>query len=117
MGFVLDAILKIKLIEGPVTVEDGYVSKTITIDNREAEFGIQIDYVNGISPNLTVYVQTSVDGISFVDVTDSDQLLTNASDTIIYDIAGMGPSYLRLRFAGTGSIDVTGANYSGRKRH
>jgi len=114
---VLDAILKVKMIEGPVTVEDGYVSKAITIDNREAEFGIQVDYVNGISPNLTIYVQTSVDGITFADVTDSDELLNNTSDTIIYDIAGMGPSYLRLRFAGTGSIDVTAANYSARRRH
>ena len=117
MGNVLDAILKIILIDGPVNVSDGYTSKIITIDNREAEFGIQLDYVNGISPNLTLHVQTSVDGITFADVTDSDQLLTNASDTVIYDVAGMGPSYLRLRFEGTGSIDVTVARYSARRRH
>ena len=114
---VLDAILKKVIIEGPVTVSDGYTSQIITVDNREAEFGIQVDYVNGISPNLTIYVQTSVDGITFADVSDSDQLLTNAADTVIYDIAGMGPSYLRLRFEGTGSIDVTAARYSGRRRH
>lgn len=117
MGNVLDAIIKKIIIDGPETVSDGYVSEKITVDNREAEFGIQLDYTNGISPNLTLWLQTSVDGITFADVTDSDQLLVNAADTVIYDIAGMGPSYLRLRFEGTGSIDVTVARYSARRRH
>lgn len=36
MGFVLDAILKKIMIDGPVTVSDGYTSEIIDIDNREA---------------------------------------------------------------------------------
>ena len=117
MSGVLDAILKKYMIEGPVTISDGDFSEVIDIDNREAEFGIQVDYVNGISPNITIYLQTSVDGVTFVDVTDSDQLISDASGTILYDIDGMGPSFIRLRFEGTGSIDIPQALYSARRRH
>ena len=117
MSGVLDAILKKYMIEGPVTIGDGDFSEVIDIDNREAEFGIQIDYVNGVSPNITIYLQTSVDGKTFVDVSDSDQLINDASGTILYDIAGMGPSFIRLRFEGTGSLDITQALYSARRRH
>jgi hypothetical protein len=117
MGQPLDAILKKIMIDGPVLIEDGYISDVIDIDNREAEFGIQIDYLNGISPNLTIYLQTSVDGQTFVDVADSDQLITDASGTLLYDIAGMGPSFIRLRVEGTGSFEISQALYSARRRH
>jgi len=114
---VLDAILQKYMIEGPETIGDGDVSQVIGIDNREAEFGIQLNYINGASPSLTVYLQTSVDGVTFVDVADSDQLIEDVSGTLLYDIAGMGPNYIRLRFEGTGTFEVTNALYSARRRH
>lgn len=117
MSSKLDAILKKIMIQGPEEITDGYVSQRLDIDNREAEFGIQVNYANGISTNLTIYLQTSVDGITFVDVSDSDQLITDSSGVVLYDVAGMGPSYIRLRFEGTGSMDVIQALYSGRARH
>jgi len=114
---VLDSILQKYLIEGPETIGDGDVSQIIDISNREDEFGIQLDYINGASPSLTIYLQTSVDGITFVDVADSDQLIEDASGTIIYDVAGMGPNFIRLRFEGTGTFEVSNALYSGKRRH
>ena len=114
---VLDAILKKHMIQGPETIGDGDYSSVVDIDNREGEFGIQVNYVNGVNPNITVTVETSVDGVSFVAVVDSDQLISDASGTLLYDVAGMGPSFIRLAFAGTGSLDITNAIYSARRRH
>lgn len=118
MGYgVLDALLKKKLIDGPETITDGYVSEAIDIDNREDEFSVQINWDSGVSPDLTVYLQVSTDSVNFVDVEDSDQLLNQADGTHIYDVNGTGTSYLRLRFEGTGSIDVQLAQYSAKRRH
>ena len=117
MGYgVLDALLKKKLIDGPETITDGYVSEAIDIDNREDEFAIQIDWDSGAAPNLTVTVELSSDGNTFVP-SDADQLIFDVDGTHLFDISGTGASYLRLSFSGTGSIDVLSARYSAKRRH
>ena len=117
MGYgVLDALLKKKLIDGPETVTDGYVSESIDIDNREDEFAIQIDWDSGVAPNLTVTVELSSDGNTFVP-SEAYQLLSDVDGTHLFDISGTGASFLRLVFSGTGSIDVIQAIYSAKRRH
>jgi hypothetical protein len=117
MGNVLDAILKKIMIDGPVTVNSGYISQVVDIDGREGEFSIQLTYQNSVAPALTVRIQTSNDLQNWVDVDNSEQDIDNAADTMIWDIAGMGTSYIRLIISGTGSSDVVQALYVAKRRH
>lgn len=117
MGNVLDATVKKVMIDGPVTVNSGYISQVVDIDGREGEFSIQLTYQNSVAPALTVKVQTSNDAQNWADVDNSEQNIDNAADTMIWDIAGMGTSYIRLIISGTGSSDVVEALFVAKRRH
>lgn len=114
---VLDAILKKIMIDGPVEVTSGYTSQIIDIDGREGEFSIQLTYQNGVSPALSVSVQVSNDKENWADINGSALDIDNAADTMIWDIAGTGSSFIRLSITGTGSADVLEAMFVGKRRH
>lgn len=117
MGQVLDGILK-KTVEENFTVNTEYVSDRIDIDNREDEFSIQILYSNGINVDMVLKLEVSVDGENFSEVTDSDQTITDSAGSHIYDIAGSGVIFMRVKIeVNTGSIDVDKILYSARRRH
>lgn len=117
MGFVLDGLLK-KTIEENFTVNTEYLSDKVDIDNREDEFSIQINYSNGVNVDMVIKLEASVDGINFSEITDSDQNITDSSGTHIYDIAGSGVIYIRVKIeVNTGSIDIDKLIYSGKRRH
>jgi hypothetical protein len=117
MGFVLDAILKKIMIDGPVTIGNGDSSQIIDIDGREGEFSIQLDYQNGIAPALVAKIQTCNDKVNWVDVDGAELDIDSASDTLLWDIAGMGTSFIRILFTGTGSADVLNATLTAKRRH
>jgi hypothetical protein len=118
MGQVLDGILK-KTIEENFTVNTEYLSERIDIDNREQEFSIQLNYSNGDgSVDMTIKLEASIDGENFSEITDSDQSITDDTGTHIYDIAGSGVIYLRVKIeVNAGSIDIDELLYSAKRRH
>ena len=117
MSQVLDGILK-KTIEENFTVNTEYVSERVDIDNREEEFSIQLNYSNGVNVDMVIKLEASVDGENFSEITDSDQNITDSTGTHIYDIAGSGVIYIRVKIeVNTGSIDIDKLIYSGKRRH
>ena len=118
IGAILDAVLKEQLIEGPETINATYVSEAIDIENREMEFSIQAVYENGVATDMIWALEVSNNGTSWSEVTDSQQAFSDPSGSIIYDLAGMGPTFVRLKVIVTaGTIDLTEILYIGRRRH
>lgn len=117
MSFVLDGILK-KIIDSDVTINSNYTSDKFDVDNREEEFAVQFIYDSGINVDMTLTLEGSVDGINFSEISDSSQVITDASGSHIWDIAGTGLIYLRVAVTvNTGSIDVSRILYTGKRRH
>lgn len=118
MGFILDAIRLKEVLEGTETVNVEWTSPSISLDNREDEFSIQINYENGSAPNMSFILQISSDNINFADIVESAQAISDASGSHIWDIAGSGALYARVKIAvSAGSIDVTRIFYAGKQRH
>ena len=119
MGYgVLDSTLKRNILIGPETVNANFESSYIDIDNREDEFGVLFSYENGSAVNMTLWLQVSPNGITWFDVADSDQVITDPSGNHFWDISGTGASFLRVRIeVVAGSIDVSSISYSGKRRH
>ena len=118
MSFILDAIRLKEILEGTETVNMEWTSPSLSLDNREEEFSIQINYENGVSPNMSFVLQVSSDNISFGDIVESTQAVSDASGSHMWDVAGSGALYARIKIAVTsGSIDVTRIFYAGRQRH
>lgn len=118
MSFVLDAIRLKEILDGTETVNVEWVSPSFTLDDREDEFSIQINYENGSAPNMSFILQISSDNINFADITESSQPISDLSGSHIWDIAGSGALYARVKVAVlSGSIDVTRIFYAGKQRH
>jgi len=118
MGFVLDHILKKIITAGPETVNADFESNSIDISDREDEFAVTLDYSNGSSVGMSLFLQVSTDNIVFADVDGSEQAITDDTGTHIWDIAGTGATYLRVRIAhSSGSIDIDEIRYTGKRRH
>lgn len=118
MSFVLDAIRLKEILEGAETVNVDWFSPSFSLDNREDEFSIQINYENGSAPNMSFILQISSDNINFADIVESAQPISDAAGSHIWDIAGSGALYARVKIAvSAGSIDVTRIFYAGKQRH
>jgi hypothetical protein len=118
MSFVLDSIRLKELLESPESVSADWVSPVVSLDNREGEFSIMILYQNGISPSMSLILQISSDNVNFADVTESVQSVSDESGSHIWDIAGSGALYLRVKIAvASGSLEVSRIIYSGKQRH
>ena len=118
MSFILDAIRLKEILEGAQTVNVEWVSSSFSLDNREDEFSIQVNFENGVTPSMSFILQISSDNINFADITESTQSISDASGSHIWDIAGSGALYARVKIAvSAGSIDVTRIFYAGKQRH
>jgi hypothetical protein len=118
MGFILDAIRLKEILEGTETVNVEWYSDSFSLDNRENEFSIQINYENGSTPNMSFILQISSDNVNFADIIESTQAISDVSGGHIWDIAGSGALYARVKIAvAAGSIDVTRIFYAGKQRH
>ena len=118
MSFVLDAIRLKEIIDGTETVNMEWVSPSFSLDDREAEFSIQINYEGGVTPNMNFILQFSSDNVNFADITESVQPITDVTGSHIWDIAGSGALFCRVKIAVTaGSIDVTRIFYAAKQRH
>ena len=118
MGFILDSIRLKEILEATESVSLDWTSPSFSLDDREDEFSIQINYDNGISPNMSFVLQISSDNVNFADVTESVQAVSDAFGSHIWDIAGSGALYARIKIiVSSGSLDVTRILYAGKQRH
>jgi hypothetical protein len=118
MSFVLDAIRLKEILDGPETVNALWISPSFSLDDREDEFSIQVNYDNGVSPSMSLILQISSDNINFADITESAQSITDSSGSHIWDIAGSGALFARIKIAVTsGALDVTRIFYAAKQRH
>jgi len=118
MAQVLDAIIKKKMVEGPVTVDVTTLSTVIDMSGVENSFAIQLNYENGVALNVDISLEVSVNGNDFSEIPTSIQNLTDATGTHIWDIAELGTNYIRVKMVvNAGSFDVLDVNFSGKRRH
>jgi hypothetical protein len=115
---ILDAIRLKEILDGPETVNALWVSPSFSLDDREDEFSIQINYDNGSSPAMSFILQISSDNINFADIVESAQSVTDSSGSHIWDIAGSGALYARVKIdVSSGALDVTRIFYAAKQRH
>jgi hypothetical protein len=118
MSFILDSIRLKEILEATESVSLDWFSPSFSLDDRENEFSIQVNYDNGVSPSMSFILQISSDNINFADIVESAQSVTDASGSHIWDIAGSGALYARVKIAvSAGSIDVTRIFYAAKQRH
>lgn len=118
MGFVLDSIQKEIILQGPQTVNTAFVTDSIRIDGIEDDFSVSFIYDGGVSVDMTISLEVSVDGINFAQITDSDQQISDATGVHIWDVASSGTTDLRVAIqVDTGSIDIQEIRFSGKRRH
>lgn len=115
---VLDTILIQDMVVGPVTVNSDYQTASIDISFKEAESSIQLTYNGGIGVDMEIVLEVSNDNVNFSPITDSAQLITEASGSHFIDIFGTGANYIRVAINVTsGSIDVQSCTWKGKRRH
>ena len=121
MGYVLDSIIKKHLIETTESINSEFVSVPVDLDNREGEFSITIGYDNGVGLNMTTTLEVTndyEDEGSWTTVEDSDLVQTDASGNIVYDLGGIGLSYIRVKIeVDAGSCDLQSILYVAKRRH
>ena len=115
---VLDTILIKELILSPTTVNSNFSSDYIDITFKEAEFSIQMNYNNGSSVNMVIYLEVSNDATNWSRITESEQTITDDSGSQIYDLTATGVAYMRFGVEVTGgSIDINNIIYKAKRRH
>jgi hypothetical protein len=122
MGNVLDAIRKKNIIDGDTLITVDWVSESLSLDDIEGPFAIQLDYELGITPDMDFVLETSIDGITYVPVIDGNtSTLVTINDTIgthLWDIGALGGSKVRVAITVRGgSITLTKLFFNGRRRH
>ena len=118
MGFILDAIRLKELLEQSEPVSMDWTSPSVSLDDRENEFSITVNYDNGSGFSANLILQVSNDDINFADIVESSQSVTDNSGVHIWDIAGSGALYARVKVAvSAGSVDITRIFYAAKQRH
>jgi hypothetical protein len=118
MGNLLDILRIRELVEVPTTVNTDYISDSVDLSFREAAFSIQVDYDNGIGVDMTLYVEYSVDGNTYVRDTENDVIVSDATHTHIWDIEETGTAFMRVGIeVRSGSIDLQQILVKQKRRH
>jgi len=116
----LDKIRKQNLIDSPVTVNADWATDSASLDDRADAFSLTLKYNNGVSVNMTTWLEMSTTGLDedWARVDDTDIVITDPSGSVIYDVDGSGSQFVRIAVAVTaGSIDVTLALFSASQFH
>lgn len=117
---VLDKIRKKNLIDAPVTVNADWATDSASLDDRADAFSLTLKYANGVSVNMTTWLEMSTTGLDddWARVEDTDVIITDASGTVLYDVDGSGSQFVRIAVVVTaGSIDVTMSLFSASQYH
>lgn len=118
MGWTLDSIIKRKIFDGPETINSTWTSDYWDLDDREGEFSLQVSYINGASVNIVIKLEVSNDLVNWAVFEDSDNALTDNDASVLYDIAGTGLSFMRVKIdVNSGSFDLQDIIYVAKRRH
>ena len=115
---VLDSIVKKKILEGPESISADHTTDSMDISGVENTFSVQVDYLSGVGLDMDMILEVSVNGQTFVRISESLQNVTDATGTHIWDVTEMGVNYLRVAFViNSGSCDLDIVEFSGKRRH
>ena len=118
MSQVLDSIIKKVLVIGPESISADYTSIVADISGVENAFSIQVDYSNGVGLDMDLVLEVSVDGQSYVRISESLQNVTDATGTHLWDVSEMGVVFVRVAFViNSGSCDIDKTNLTAKRRH
>jgi uncharacterized protein YdeI (BOF family) len=118
MGAVLDIIRQKEILEQSEPINMDWTSPSFSLDDREDEFSINVFYENGVAFSGQLVLQVSADNINFADISESIQSVTDSSGFHMWDIAGSGALYARVKVVVSGgSVDITRIFYAGKQRH
>lgn len=118
MSGAYDQIRKKDLISASETVNADWVSPSVSLDDRVGAFSISVDYANGSSANMKVFVQLSNDNTNFGEITESETAILDDSGTILFDLEGSGAAFARIKIEVTaGSVDITKIHYNATQFH
>lgn len=118
MGNKLDTILIEELVSTPTTVNSDFVTSEVDLTFREAAFSIQVDYDGGIGVSMTLYIEYSVDGITYVRDVENDIPVSDPTHTHIWDIEETGTAFLRVGVeVAAGSADFQSIIIKQKRRH
>ena len=116
---VIDAIVKDKLVDGPLTVNTDFTSDVVDVSGVEDTFSVQMDFSNGNgSVDIKGFLEVSVNDQVYVPITDTEFLDTDDSGTMLWEVTGRGVNYLRVKIEVTaGQFDIDNLEFSGSRRH
>lgn len=119
MSGVIDAIVKSKVVEGPLTVNANYVSPVTDISGVEDTFSIQMDFSNGNGAvDIKGYLEVSVNGQIYVPIIETELFDTEDTGTMLWEVTGRGVNYIRVAVDVTaGQFDIDVIELSGSRRH
>jgi len=116
MGSKLGATHKEKLLESE-TINSTTYSSIVDIDGAEHGYAVQVIWVNGVGVNMTLSIETSLNGTDWSEIPSTVGSITAAGDNVMYDIANTYVQYARVKILVTaGTADFT-VLYSGKRRH
>jgi hypothetical protein len=101
----VESLFKHSILTGPETINAPYTSNSICIDGISSGFAIGLAYDNGVAVNMQLSLEVSLDNENFVPM-DSEQVITDASGSHIWDVKETNTSFVRVVIAGAGTIDV-----------
>lgn len=118
MGYILDAIIKKVMMEGPVTIDSTEYSTVVDMSGVENSFGIQLHYDNGVGLDADLSLEISVDNQAYIEIPESVVTVTDVDGSHIWDLGELGSNYIRVKIVvNSGSMDITRINFSGKRRH
>lgn len=67
---------------------------------------------------MVLWLEGSINGIDWSEITDSDQQILDNSGSHIWDVESSGLIWLRVKVVvNSGSIDLDKLHFSGKRRH
>lgn len=118
MGNRLDSIIKHKYVEGPLAISEDYTTEHFDISGQEGSLSVQVDYSEGASLSMTLYIEVSTNGRSFSRIEESGQTVSDSSGTHIWDITEVGIVYMRVALVvNSGSCTIDEIQLSAKRRH
>lgn len=119
MSGVIDSIVKYEFITSPETISADFESIGVDVSGVEESFSIQLGYSGGDgSVNMTFFLEVSVDGNSYVPITETEFDIIDDSGTLIWEVIGRGINHLRVAATVTaGQVTIDNIDFSGNRRH
>lgn len=125
MGFKLDAIVS-KILFGSLineqkignTINSSGFSLVVDASGTEQGYLVSLDYFDGVGTiDIDFFLQGSEDGLSWGQIPNTLQTITDASGNIIWDVVNSNANFVRVGWTATsGTMDVF-SQFSGKRRH